>query len=106
MRNSKLINALNNCIAHCNYCADACLDAHNIQMMVDCIRIDRACSEVCSATAKLLATNYPGIKDMVEYCLNICKKCANECAKHDHEHCVDCAEACRKCAKACEEYFA
>ncbi len=24
MKNSKLIDALNNCVAHCNYCADAC----------------------------------------------------------------------------------
>ncbi len=26
MKSSKLIEALNNCVLHCNYCADACLD--------------------------------------------------------------------------------
>ena len=106
MKNSQLIEALNNCVAHCNYCADACLDADDIKMMVDCIRTDRACAEVCSATAKLLATDYANAKGLVEYCKSICEKCADECAKHDHQHCKDCAEACRQCAEACEGYLA
>jgi len=106
MKNSKLIEALNNCVAHCNYCADACLDTDNIKMMVDCIRTDRACAEICSATAKLLASNYADVQGMVEYSRDICEKCAAECAKHDHQHCQDCAEACRKCAAACEEFLA
>ena len=49
MRNEKLISALGNCINHCNYCADACLDEDNVKMMVDCIRTDRVCAEVCSS---------------------------------------------------------
>ncbi|MDG3582529.1 four-helix bundle copper-binding protein [Galbibacter pacificus] len=105
MKNSKLIEALNNCVAHCNYCADACLDSDDIKMMVDCIRTDRACAEVCSATAKLLAANYSDAKEMVEYCHKTCKKCADECAKHDAQHCKDCADACKKCADACEAYL-
>ncbi|MDT0641945.1 four-helix bundle copper-binding protein [Zunongwangia sp. F363] len=106
MKNEKLIKALNDCAAHCNYCADACLDEDNIQMMVDCIRTDRACAEICSATAKLLAANYSDVKEKVEYCHRICKKCADECAKHDAQHCKDCAEACKKCAEACEAFLA
>lgn len=27
MKKEKLIEALHNCVAHCNYCADACVDA-------------------------------------------------------------------------------
>ncbi len=106
MKNSKFIETLNNCVAHCNYCADACLDADDIQKMVDCIRTDKACAEACNATAQLLAANYADVKGMVEYCHSVCKKCADECAKHEHQHCKDCAEACRKCADACEAYLA
>ncbi|PZW40775.1 uncharacterized protein DUF326 [Mesonia algae] len=106
MKNSKLIEALNNCIAHCNYCSDACLNEDNIKMMVDCIRTDRACAEVCSATVKLLAMDSAFAKAMVEKCHEICKQCADECGKHDHQHCKDCAEACKKCADACEAYLA
>ena len=84
MKNSKLIEALNNCVAHCNYCADACLDADDIKMMVDCIRTDRACAEVCSATAKLLAANYSDAKGMVEYCHKTCKKCAEEWCRSEN----------------------
>ncbi len=81
MKNSKLIEALNNCITHCNHCADACLDTDNIEMMVDCIRTDRACAEVCSATVKLLAMDSAFAKAMVEKCHEICEQCAEECGK-------------------------
>lgn len=73
MKNSKLIEALNNCVTHCNYCADACLDEGDIKMMVDCIRTDRACAEICRATANLLASNYKDVRSMVEQCRDICK---------------------------------
>ena len=105
MKNTKLIEALNNCATHCNYCADACLDEDNIKMMVNCIRNDKACAEICATTAKLLASNYEDVKSLVEACLKICQQCGDECAKHEHQHCQDCAEACKKCADACQEYL-
>lgn len=105
MKNSNLIEALNNCIAHCNHCADACLDEDNIKMMVPCIRLDRACAEICRTTANLLAANFADVKSMIQVCMEICRKCAEECGKHDHDHCQKCAEACQKCADACEAYL-
>ncbi|MCM8571013.1 four-helix bundle copper-binding protein [Gramella jeungdoensis] len=106
MRNEKLINALGNCINHCNYCADACLDEQDVKKMVDCIRTDRVCAEVCSTLNQVLATNYADVKALVEYCKKICQDCATECGKHDAQHCQDCAKACRECASACEAYLA
>ncbi|WP_010178156.1 four-helix bundle copper-binding protein [Aquimarina agarilytica] len=106
MKNQKLIDALNKCISHCNYCADACLETDNIKMMVDCIRTDRACAEICATTVKLLAMNSAFAKAMVEKCHEICNQCADECSKHDHQHCKDCADACKKCADACKAYLA
>ncbi|HLW14588.1 MAG TPA: four-helix bundle copper-binding protein [Flavobacteriaceae bacterium] len=105
MKNSKLMEALNNCIVHCNYCADACLDEKDVKMMINCIRTDRACAEICNTTLNLLSSNYADAKDMVAYCYKTCLKCAEECAKHDAKHCKDCAEACRKCAEACKAYL-
>ncbi|SDB28704.1 protein of unknown function [Flavobacteriaceae bacterium MAR_2010_188] len=106
MRNEKLISALGNCINHCNYCADACLDEDNVKMMVKCIRTDKVCAEVCSSLSQVLATNYTDVKGLVEYCKSVCEACAKECEGHDHKHCQECADACRKCAKACEEFLA
>ncbi len=106
MRNEKLIQALGNCINHCNYCADACLDEDNVKMMVDCIRTDRVCAETCAALSQILATGHKDVKGLVEYCIEICNACAEECEKHDHSHCRECAKACRNCAQACEEYLA
>lgn len=106
MKNSKLIEALNNCIAHCNYCASACLREENVKMMADCIRLDIACAEVCNTTAKLVGMDSSYAKEMVKLCKEICENCADECSSHDHQHCQDCAKACRDCAAACEAFLA
>lgn len=106
MRNETLMNALGRCITHCNHCADACLDEDNVKKMVACIRLDRACAEVCSALHQILATRYADIDDLVRYCQKICEACAEECGKHEHQHCKDCADACRDCADACANYLA
>lgn len=106
MRNQQLIHALGNCINHCNYCADACLNEDNLKMMVDCIRLDRVCAEVCSTVSQVLATNFTDVDELVRYCMKICTKCADECEKHDTKHCQDCAKACRNCAKECEKFLA
>ncbi len=105
MRNEKLISALGNCINHCNYCADACLDEDNVKMMVDCIRTDKVCAEACSALSQVLATSYSDVRGLVEYCKKVCEACAKECEGHDHRHCQECAEACRECADACSAYL-
>ncbi len=106
MRNEKLIHALGNCINHCNYCADACLDEDNVKMMVKCIRTDRVCAEVCAALNQVLATGYEDVQGLVEYCIQVCTACAKECSQHEHKHCQDCADACENCANACKEYLA
>ena len=106
MRNEKLIHALGNCINHCNYCADACLDEEEVKKMVGCIRIDRVCAEVCSTVNQLLAMNFDEIDELVAYCAKICERCAEEFGKHPMEHCQKCAEACKSCAEACRELAA
>lgn len=106
MRNEKLLHALGNCINHCNYCADACLDEDDVKKMVDCIRTDRVCAEVCSTLNQVLATGYKDVKALVEYCKKVCEACAKECGKHEAQHCKDCAKACEECVKACEAYLA
>lgn len=106
MRNEKLIAALGNCINHCNYCADACLDEDNVGKMVECIRTDRVCAEICAALNQILAIDYKDIVSLINYCIDVCKDCARECGNHDHKHCQECAKACTDCAKACEDFLA
>ena len=106
MRNRELISALGNCINHCNYCADACLGEEDVKKMIDCIRTDRVCAEVCSSLSQILATNYKNVQGLVDYCQEICQACADECGKHEAKHCQDCAKACRECAEACKQFAA
>lgn len=104
MKNAALLDSLSKCINYCNYCADSCLREDNVKEMADCIRTDWVCASVCSATADVLATNYPA-EVLVGYCKEICERCADECRKHTAAHCQECAQACEECARACEDYF-
>lgn len=104
MKNTKLSEALTNCINHCNICADDCLEEDNVQMMAQCIRLDRICADACNTLNNVHATQYKEINDLVQYCTKICDDCAEECEKHEHQHCKECAKACRECAEACRGF--
>ena len=106
MKKTELISTLGNCINACNHCADACLGEDNVKMMVDCIRTDRVCAEVCSTVSQVLHTTYDNVEGLLRYCISVCEDCASTCEQHQHQHCKDCAEACRECIAACKNYLA
>jgi len=108
--NEALVRAIeeaNACAAVCRICADACLGEPMVADLVQCIRIDLDCADVCAATgmigARRTGSNEALIKRMLEVCAETCAVCATECDEHAemHEHCRICAEACRRCAEAC-----
>lgn len=102
MKNSDLIQKLNDCIAACNNCASHCID---LEGMADCIRTDIECSTICNA---LLTLEQHGIhnSELLEVCIAACKKCAEDCKGHDYDHCQECAKACEACVEACENHRA
>jgi hypothetical protein len=102
--NIELVDEIMNCASTCEYCATACLNEENPEMMKDCIILDRDCADVCRLTATLLSRNSKNIDKILEACAEICNKCADECSKHEHDHCQDCAKVCRECAEACMEF--
>lgn len=106
MRNEELLKSLTNCMNHCNWCADACLDEDNVKDMVACIRVDKACAATCNALAEVLASEYGNVQGLVDYCLKICKECGDECEKWPSEHCKKCAKACRELEQALKNFKA
>ncbi len=102
MHNIDLIEKLLNCAAACEHCANACLDEHDIKMMVDCIRLDRDCADICRITANYAARDSKNLNEVVRLCAGICRACAEECEKHKHPHCKECAKACRECEEVCK----
>lgn len=99
------------CAQTCTVCADACLGEKNVQHLVNCIRLNLDCAEVCRVTGTLMTRpshrDAPALRAQLEACLAICRACADECGRHGDEmgmeHCRVCAEACRECAERCEE---
>lgn len=104
---AQVIEAAALCAAHCEACADACLEEGD-PGLVRCIRSDLDCADICAATAKVVgragASGAPWI-ELVRLCEQACRNCAEECEQHadHHDHCRACAEACRRCEAACRE---
>ncbi|WP_310586735.1 four-helix bundle copper-binding protein [Telluribacter sp. SYSU D00476] len=85
---------------------DACLGEEDVKMMVDCIRLDRDCANICFTAVELMANNSPFAAQLCDLCAQICDACADECEKHDADHCHRCAEVCRRCAEECRRMAA
>ncbi|WP_160723631.1 four-helix bundle copper-binding protein [Bacillus sp. USDA818B3_A] len=101
-----IIETLHECMVACNHCYDACLKEENSNMMVECIRLDRECADICAYLEQAIGRGTPFIFDLAQVCASICEACGNECQNHQHEHCQKCAEACMECAKVCRNLIA
>jgi hypothetical protein len=82
-----------------------CLQEEHVQMMVNCIQLNRDCADICTLTARFVARNSPHAPHVMRECIEICRACAEECSKHDEEHCQKCAEKCQECADACQDWL-
>jgi len=102
----QFIQACLECMEACNTCYDACLKEKDMDMMVDCIRMDRECADICSFAVKSMQSNSPFAKHICQLCAEVCEACGNECKKHDHDHCQKCADACFRCAEECRKMAA
>jgi len=95
------IEACFNCASVCNFCAASCLNEKDVNMMVNCIRLDMECALICSTAAQVMSMNGTQLLALCTICADICDACAAECAKHEMGHCKKCAETCRNCATLC-----
>ena len=93
------------CAAHCEACADACLEEGD-PGLTRCIRANLDCADICAATATVVGrvgrSGAPWV-ELIRVCMDACRNCAEECEKHDHDHCRVCAEACRRCEDTCRQ---
>ena len=106
---SKCIEACYDCAPACTACADACLGEYEVQHLVDCIRLNLDCADICAATGRIAtrrtAADAQTLAELLTYCEELCRRCGAECRRHAdmHEHCKICAEACSICERACHE---
>ncbi|PLT27534.1 four-helix bundle copper-binding protein [Peribacillus deserti] len=101
-----LIQALHDCMAACNHCFDACLMEDHVEVMRECIRLDRECADYCAYFEQALSKGTPFVSELANVCATICEACGNECKRHEHDHCQRCAEACFACADQCRNLVA
>ena len=102
------LEACSDCMVTCSACADACLAEDKVKDLVQCIRFNLDCADVCSAATKLLvrqtSLDTSFLRTQIEAVSEVARFCAAECEKHAHmEHCKTCAEVCRRCEETCEK---
>lgn len=101
---AEVIRATVDCAAHCEACADACLEEGGD--MTRCIRANLDCADICKATASVVGragrSGAPWL-ELVEVCQAACSSCAAECESQGVDHCDVCAGACRRCETACAD---
>ena len=109
---ARCIEACFDCAQTCGLCADACLGEEQVAELVQCIRLNMDCADVC-LTSGLVAGRRSGgdvplIQAQLQACELACARCAAECERHVdmHAHCRICAEACRACEAACRAAIA
>lgn len=110
--NDALIRCMEECYSCAQTCtssADACLAEPKVRDLIQCIRMNLDCADICNITGRI-ATRRTGsdeeiIRRMLDACAAACRLCGEECQRHAsmHEHCRVCAEACRSCMQVCEE---
>jgi Domain of Unknown Function (DUF326) len=95
------IEACVQCAQECERCGAACLKENDAAGLMECIRLDRDCAQLCWAAAAFMSRSSPFADGLCRLGADICDACAVECAKHEHDHCQQCARACRTCAEEC-----
>jgi hypothetical protein len=101
------------CISACEACADACtvwadecLSEPGIDRLLDSIRLDLACAEICRATAGVVTSfrDTRFAKAQLRACVAACRACALASGMHaqDHVRARACTLACEECERACE----
>jgi hypothetical protein len=106
------IEACYDCAQTCTSCADACLGEENHNMLIQCIRRNLDCADICAATGAIASrrtgSNTEVMRAVIQACAEACRVCGEECRSHAemHEHCRICGEACLRCEEACRAAIA
>ncbi|HWJ78910.1 MAG TPA: four-helix bundle copper-binding protein [Niallia sp.] len=100
-----VIKSLQECMIACNHCMNECLAEEDVDMMLDCIYLDRECVEFCGYLEQSIMRKSSYSKDLAKLCISVCEACAEECKKHQHKHCQYCAEVCIDCIEKCKTYL-
>ena len=70
------IKECSTCEAACVSCADACLSEEGLQDLVDCVRVNLDCADLCGVTVRLLSRHTRGESRVLQDALPACEHCA------------------------------
>jgi len=104
---AQVVDALSGCEEAVTTCAAGMLAGHDIDRMRSSVLRDLDCSDVVTATRRLLTRAAPDdstlITAQLEACLIACRRSEEQCklTAAEHEHCRLCTDATHQAAEAC-----
>ena len=80
------ITACYACAEACNACADACLGEKTVAPLLECIRDNIDCADVCLATGRVMSrftrTDKKLAGALLRACIQACEICGATCSRH------------------------
>src|SRR3546814_7405553 len=77
------------CAAVCQSCADACIAENEGGKLVQCIRLNLDCADMCEAVSRVAlrraGTDATLVRPLLELTAITCDRCAEECERHAGE---------------------
>lgn len=91
------IKTLLECMSVCFACEKKCVEEGHKETAIACSE----CADICFLAAKALCCKSENQNQLLDICMQICKKCGIACGKMKVEHCQECSKVCTQCAENC-----
>jgi len=97
----QLLEVAHECMVACNYSYDQSFKKGDVQMLANCIQLNRECADICSYLEQAISRGSAYVLELATLSATICEACAEECEKHNDDYHQQCAIASTNCAKVC-----
>ncbi len=105
-----LVESALDCVKTGERCAAHCIELFKTgdTSLARCLAAVTEMLPMCTALARLAATNSRHLPALAQVCISVCEDCEKACRKHEKEHpeCRECAEACAECIEDCRKFLA
>ncbi|HWO98058.1 MAG TPA: four-helix bundle copper-binding protein [Bacillus sp. (in: firmicutes)] len=100
----QVLQIAQNCEATCEYTKNEILKMEDIQSRQEQLKLLSDCANICTLTAKYIASQSQFAKSLASLCAQVCETCGNHCLKYSDKLSQACGQICFNCAQECRDF--
>jgi hypothetical protein len=100
----RVLQIVQNCEAVCEYTRNEILNMEDIRSRQEQLKLLSDCVNICTMTAKYIASQSRFANSLASLCAQICEVCGNNCLKHYDKTSQACGQICLNCAQECRVF--